>query len=284
VTPETNRPYGATVLVSQRQQRPLGDQRGHHGAPGRQQPLARSLFHQDRTGVPAWHGSRMFWVGCCGRLVVVTDLDNQLEYWNSTGTSKTFGHPVEPSWLEGIDHGARILEYGCGYGRLAGLLVKWGFENVEGVDVAPNLIARAREQQPGARFTVLDSPPQLDHQDGSVDVVLLFAVLTCMPGDAGQRELVTELRRVLRPGGLLYVSDLCLQEDQRNRSRYQRFAATYGTYGVFETGDGAVCRHHTVDWLDGLFVDFHSVATREVSVETMNGRPARATQLLLAKP
>ncbi|GAB3806559.1 class I SAM-dependent methyltransferase [Micromonospora zhanjiangensis] len=217
-------------------------------------------------------------------LVAMTDLGNQSGYWNSTGTLKTFGHPVEPSWLAGIDHRARILDYGCGYGRLAGLLVERGFQNVEGVDVAPNLIARAREQQPGARFTVLDRPPRLDRDDGSVDVVLLFAVLTCIPGDAAQRELVAELRRVLRPGGLLYVSDLCLQEDQRNSSRYQRFAARYGTYGVFETGDGAVCRHHTVDWLDGLVAGFDLVATREVPVETMNGRPARATQLLVAKP
>jgi len=217
-------------------------------------------------------------------LGVVTDLDNQLGYWNSAGTSKTFGHPVEPSWLVGVGHRAHILDYGCGYGRLAGLLVEWGFENVEGVDVAPNLIARAREQQPGARFTVLDTPPRLDHGDGSVDVVLLFAVLTCVPSDAGQRELVAELHRVLRPGGLLYLSDLCLQEDQRNRSRYQRFAAKYGTYGVFETGDGAVCRHQAPDWLHGLLTDFDPVATREITVETMNGHPARATQLLLSKP
>jgi SAM-dependent methyltransferase len=124
----------------------------------------------------------------------------------------------------------------------------------------------------------------LDHGDGSVDVVLLFAVLTCVPSDAGQRELVAELHRVLRPGGLLYLSDLCLQEDQRNRSRYQRFAAKYGTYGVFETGDGAVCRHQTPDWLHGLLADFDPVATREITVETMNGHPARATQLLLTKP
>ncbi|WP_033667217.1 class I SAM-dependent methyltransferase [Salinispora fenicalii] len=215
-------------------------------------------------------------------LIAMVDLDNQLGYWNSTGTSKTFGHPVEPSWLEGVDRQAHILDYGCGYGRLAGQLTEWGFDNVEGVDVAPNLVARARAQQPGARFTVLDAPPRLDHPDGSVDVVLLFAVLTCVPGDAGQRELVAELRRVLRPGGLLYLSDLCLQVDRRNRSRYQQFATTYGSYGVFETDDGAVCRHHTMDWLIDLFVDFDRVATREVSVHTMNGRPARATQLLLS--
>jgi SAM-dependent methyltransferase len=208
-------------------------------------------------------------------------LDNQSGYWNSTGAAKTFGHPVEPSWLERVDPQAHVLDYGCGYGRLSGVLAELGFTNVEGVDVAPNLIARAREQRPGSRFTLLDTPPMLSHGDGTVDVVLLFAVLTCIPTDAGQRELVGELRRVLRPGGLLYLSDLCLQEDRRNRERYQEFAAKYGVYGVFETSDGAVCRHHTLDWLHGLLDGFGLVASREIRVDTMNGHPARATQFLL---
>jgi SAM-dependent methyltransferase len=53
-------------------------------------------------------------------------LDNQLGYWNTAGTAKRFGHPVEPTWLDEIDRQARILDYGCGYGRLSGLLAERG--------------------------------------------------------------------------------------------------------------------------------------------------------------
>ncbi|MBB4961095.1 class I SAM-dependent methyltransferase [Micromonospora polyrhachis] len=214
----------------------------------------------------------------------MANLHNQVAYWNSAGTTKSFGHPPEPSWWDQIDRHARLLDYGCGYGRLVGLLTEWGFENVEGVDSAAQLVARARKEQPDARFTVLDHAPLLPHADGSIDGVLLFAVLTCVVTDAGQRELITELHRVLRPGGFLHISDLCLQADQRNRTRYQEFAGRYGTYGVFETGDGAVCRHHTLDWLYDLLADFTLVATREIAVETMNGRPVVATQMLMSKP
>lgn len=208
--------------------------------------------------------------------------DDQLEYWNTTGAAKTFGHPVEPTWLDSIDRRARILDYGCGYGRISGLLAERGFVAVEGLDPAPNLIARARRLHPNLTFTVLDDPPRLRHDDDSVDAVFLFAVLTCVPTDSGQRELVAELRRVLRPGGLLYLSDLCLQDDRRNQDRYRTFAAKYGTHGIFETGDGAVCRHHTLDWLHTLLSGFDPVATREVHVDTMNGHPAVATQLLVS--
>jgi hypothetical protein len=108
-------------------------------------------------------------------------------------------------------------------------------------------------------------------------------VLTCIPTDAGQLELVAELRRLLRPGALLYISDMFIQDDQRNRARYETFAAKYGVYGVFETGDGAVCRHHEPSWTRRLLAGFDQVASREVSVQTMNGHPAHITQLLVRK-
>ncbi|WP_043468349.1 bifunctional 2-polyprenyl-6-hydroxyphenol methylase/3-demethylubiquinol 3-O-methyltransferase UbiG [Kitasatospora sp. MBT66] len=209
--------------------------------------------------------------------------DDQSAYWNSIGTTKTFGHPLDPGWAARLDPDAALLDYGCGYGRLAGDLLGLGFRDIEGVDVSPELIARARAEQPAARFTVLTDPPRLDRPDGGYDAAFLFAVLTCVPDDDAQRDLVAELYRVLRPGGLLHISDYLLQPDERNQERYQRFEARYGRFGVFETGDGAVCRHHTRDWLDGLFTGFDPVDARELPVHTMNGRPATATQLLLAR-
>jgi SAM-dependent methyltransferase len=210
-------------------------------------------------------------------------LDQQTQYWNSTGTVKTFTHPLEPTWLSTLGPNARILDYGCGYGRLAGELHQHGFTEVEGVDLSPGLIARARQQWAALCFSVIENPPALPHPDASFDAILLFAVLTCIPTDAGQRELVAELRRLLRPGALLYVSDMCLQPDERNQARYEAFATKYGTYGVFETGDGAVCRHHEPEWLHGLLTGFDHIADRQVQVETMNGHPAQITQLLVRR-
>jgi SAM-dependent methyltransferase len=214
----------------------------------------------------------------------MADLDQQTEYWNSAGAAgKTFTHPLEPSWLSELDPGARILDYGCGYGRLSGELRQLGFEAVEGVDLSPALIARAQEQWPDLRFSVIDTPPTLPYPDESFDAVLLFAVLTCIPTDTGQRDLAAELRRLLRPGALLYLSDMCIQDDERNRPRYTRNAARYGVYGVFETDDGAVCRHHEPDWLRELLTGFDLVAEQKISVRTMNGNPARITQLLVRR-
>jgi len=132
-------------------------------------------------------------------------------------------------------------------------------------------------------FHVLTDPPRLPYPDASMDAVLLLAVLTCVPDDDDQRALIAELIRVLRPGGLLYVSDVLLQTDERNLARYQRYEAVYGTYGVFETGDGAVCRHHRLEHLRGLLGGFAVPESRTVTVDTMNGNTVVAVQFLATK-
>ncbi|MDQ1289482.1 MAG: hypothetical protein QG622_3048 [Actinomycetota bacterium] len=205
-------------------------------------------------------------------------------YWNTVGAAKTYSHPFELAWLGEPSPTARVIDYGCGSGRLTAVLYDAGWTGVEGVDIAPAAIDRARTLAPGPAFHVLDRPPRLRYADGEVDAVLLVAVLTCLPSDDDQRRLVEELHRVLRPGGVLCVSDYPLQEDRRNLDRYERSAARYGTYGVFTTGDGAVCRHHDPAWFDTLLGGFAITRTRRVPVRTMNGHPATAVQFRAVKP
>jgi SAM-dependent methyltransferase len=213
------------------------------------------------------------------------DLDNQVAYWDNVGVTKAFTHPMNPEWLADVPRNARVLDYGCGYGRIMAELSENGFSQVAGVDISPAMIARGRGLRPDLRFEVLESPPALACEPESFDVVLLFAVLTCVPDEDAQRDLVAELRRVLVPGGLLYVSDLALQDDERNRSRYAAYAEQFGApYGVFATEDGAVLRHHDVADLRALLSDLDVVDEHRFEVATMNGHSSRAVQLLARKP
>ncbi|MFF2196395.1 class I SAM-dependent methyltransferase [Streptomyces sp. NPDC058157] len=212
------------------------------------------------------------------------DLGSQIAYWDSVGATKTFTHPVNLSWLAGVSRSARVLDYGCGYGRVMAELSEHGFSDVSGVDLSPALIERGRQSRPDLRFAVLESPPDLTYASASFDVVLLFAVLTCVPDGIAQRALVDELNRVLVPGGLLYVSDVVLQDDERNHSRYAAYAQQFGTpYGVFATDDGAVCRHHDIAELRALLSGFDRVDESRIEVATMNGHRSQAVQLLARK-
>jgi len=206
-------------------------------------------------------------------------LDRQLEYWNEVGPTKPFGHPVNVDRLARYTPAhSRILDYGCGYGRALGLLESAGYTNLLGVDPAPAMIAAARQHFPSISFHEVADPPSVNLVDGSVDAVLLFTVLTCVPTDDGQRAIIQEVSRVLRPGGLLYISDLWLQTDARNIERYLRDQPKYGTYGVFDLAEGVTVRHHDPRWLEFLTTGYDNVALDTVQVQTMNGHSASGFQ------
>jgi hypothetical protein len=82
----------------------------------------------------------------------------------------------------------------------------------------------------------------------------------------------------LRPGGLLYISDLWLQSDERNVARYALDEQKYGVYGIFDLPEGVTVRHHDPKWIETLTSDFDVVALDHVEVLTMNGNPAKAFQ------
>jgi SAM-dependent methyltransferase len=213
-----------------------------------------------------------------------TGLDSQLEYWNREGPQKAFAHPLNirrvTHWLS-LD--SVIIDFGCGYGRSLGELAESGYEKLIGLDFSPAMIEAARSNFPDITFEQIDSAT-IPLPDESVDGALLFSVLTCVPTDDGQRAILKELHRVLRRGGLLYISDLTLQSDERNVARYARDEAKYGTYGVFDLPEGVTVRHHDPKWIETLTNEFYAVALDDVDVVTMNGNPAKAFQWFGLKP
>jgi SAM-dependent methyltransferase len=213
------------------------------------------------------------------------DLDRQIEYWDRIGPAKPFGHGVNFERLgQWLAPDSRILDFGCGYGRVLGLLRSRGYHNLIGVDLAPAMIAAARERFPAITFEQLISSPDLALPDASVDAALLFTVLTCVPTDEGQRAIVREVGRVLRPGGVLYISDLWLQPDPRNIQRYVRDEPKYSLYGVFDLPEGVTVRHHDRGWIEALTQGYEAAALDDVEVQTMNGHLAKGFQWFGLKP
>lgn len=212
------------------------------------------------------------------------DTASQNSYWDRVATQKRFSHPLRLDWLrQHSNKQARILDFGCGYGRSLADLSQAGFINLLGVDFSQQMLARARTEASGS-YLVRNDGHGLPFKDDCFDLVLLFAVLTCIPDDNEQRLLVSEVQRVLHPGGLLYVSDLLVNNDQRNRERYERDAEKFKCYGVFELPEGVVVRHHQREWIEKMMRPFEQLEFESLSVTTMNGNASSAFQYLGRSP
>jgi SAM-dependent methyltransferase len=184
------------------------------------------------------------------------------------------------AWLARyLNRQARILDYGCGYGRTLADLAEAGFQNLVGVDFSEAMLARAGVMLPRPEL-VRNDGISMPFANDSFDGVLLFAVLTCIPDDNNQRLIISEARRVLRPGGILYLSDLLINSDKRNRERYERDVARSKCYGVFELPEGVVVRHHQEEWIEELTSSFEKLAYEPFKVTTMNGNESAAFQFL----
>jgi SAM-dependent methyltransferase len=211
----------------------------------------------------------------------------QIAYWDRVAGEKRFSHPLRLDWLarhlSQPKNDTRLVDYGCGYGRTLADLWRAGYENILGLDFSGEMLARCRAALPQAQL-VRNDGQTLPLAGNAVDAVLLFAVLTCIPESETQRAQVAEVSRVLRPGGLLYVSDLLVNSDQRNRERYERYAETYNCYGVFELPEGVVVRHQQKEWIDELTSSFTRLEYEEFTVTTMNGNTSLAFQYLGRKP
>jgi SAM-dependent methyltransferase len=91
----------------------------------------------------------------------------------------------------------RILEIGCGSGWNMSRFAQYG-RRVTGIDVVPERVALAASHGPALLGSGLDLP----FAAGAFDMVYIQHVLHHI-GDVGRA--LAEVRRVLRPGGLLFL-------------------------------------------------------------------------------
>src|SRR6185436_11430947 len=102
--------------------------------------------------------------------------------------------------------GMKVLDVGCGTGNLALPAARAGAA-VTGVDIAPNLLATARELATAEKLEIWfdeGNAEELPYPDAAFDtVVSMFGAMF-----APRPELVAaELRRVARPGGRIVMAN-----------------------------------------------------------------------------
>ncbi len=194
----------------------------------------------------------------------------QKEYWESVSGTKNFTTSLQKEdFLSLVGKDARILDIGCGYGRTLNELHELGYHDLHGFDISEGMAERGRRLYPFLDLGVMEEG-KIGWEDESADAVILFAVLTCIAEDEKQEETIREIERVLKPGGILYINDFLLNNDERNLKRYENFKDRY-VYGTFELPEGALVRHHTKEHILSLVKDLETVKCEEITFTTMNG-------------
>lgn len=111
--------------------------------------------------------------------------------------------------MGGAMAGGNALEVGCGQGYGTELIVRhFGAGHVDAVDIDPGMLALARRRVSARELpaTVLQgSADDLPFDDGAYDAVFDFGILHHV---VAWRVAVSEIARVLRPGGRFYFVEV----------------------------------------------------------------------------
>jgi ubiquinone/menaquinone biosynthesis C-methylase UbiE len=118
----------------------------------------------------------------------------------------------------------KILEIGCGQGNWLREFVKWGAppENLTGIDLLPDRVAKARQLCPQGVEVQCGNAARLTFDDNRFDIVLQFTVFSSILDAKMKESLALEMLRVLKADGMILWYDFYINPRNRDTRGIRR--------------------------------------------------------------
>lgn len=105
-----------------------------------------------------------------------------------------------------IDSTTKILDFGCGWGRITRILLKdFDPKNIYGVDVDPEIISICKDTINDINFFPCNASPPLDFADNTFDIIYAYSVFSHL-SETYALQWIQEFSRILKPGGILLAT------------------------------------------------------------------------------
>jgi len=121
-----------------------------------------------------------------------------------------------PYILKYLPKYGKIVEGGCGLGRYVKYLADLGYD-IEGVEYKPETVRAVQRCSPGLPV-IQGNILALPYRDGSISGLISLGVLEHFR--EGMEEPLREIRRVLKPGGILVISVPSQNRIRRIKKRF----------------------------------------------------------------
>lgn len=131
-----------------------------------------------------------------------------LKYWEDIPADNIIGRNAFPDeeLFAVLPDQAHLLDLGCGTGEMSELLSKKGYV-MTGIDINLEAIDRNKSRNDKIRYIVGDITKRLPFDNDIFDGVVISFVLVNIIDQAERRNIVSELSRILKPRGVVWVNE-----------------------------------------------------------------------------
>lgn len=129
-----------------------------------------------------------------------------------------------------------ILDIGCGDGYGPDYLARVA-SRVTGIDYEEDIILKAQRKYilPNLKFLCMEAA-NLDFRDNSFDIICSFQVIEHIP-ENNLEQYLSEIKRVLKPEGVFYLSTLNLENNIKSPLTYEKNPAHRKEFILLELRD-----------------------------------------------
>jgi ubiquinone/menaquinone biosynthesis C-methylase UbiE len=188
------------------------------------------------------------------------------DQWNKVAEEVNFNLEIDVGrFRENIPFDSKVLDFGCGYGRVSNLLLNSGYRRIVGIDSSANMIERGKREFPELRLDIL-AEEGLPYPDNSFDAIVACGVFTCITSQKIRGSHMNELYRILKPEGLLHMVEFCSEPSN-----------------LFTASIGVPMLHSTPPELKELAGMLQVVSEEVKNTNTMGGNKASCYSLFARK-
>ena len=186
--------------------------------------------------------------------------------WDCVAELVNFNLPISSdAFIATVPFGSNILDFGCGYGRITQEISELGYSKIIGIDSSQEMINRGLSDYPKLDLRHLPTKT-LPFANEEFDAIVLCAVLTCIPNQNARNNVLSELNRVLKPQGIIYLAEFCSDQSVR-----------------FVSSTGVPMWHSTIEEQEGLLEDFSIVYSTQNHCPTMSGQQSKVSHIFARK-
>ncbi len=189
------------------------------------------------------------------------------DQWNEIAEEVNFNLEIDiDRFHKNIPFDSKVLDFGCGYGRVSSLLLNSGYKHITGIDSSANMIERGKREFPELHLD-LQEGEVLPYPDNSYNAIVACGVFTCITSHDIRDKQMNELCRILKQNGVLHLVEFCSEPSK-----------------LFTANIGVPMLHSTPLELKKLAGMFQVVSEEVKSANTMGGNPASCYSLFARKP